>query len=230
MSAAILTNTCAACGAEESLDALLLRMIDDDQVRRLIADVLTSSLPLGGLMVRYLRLHKPTKQKLRMDKCAKVLAELVPDVQRTAIQRNGRTWAVSFDSWKAAFQAVFDAATKGTLTLPLEGNGYLYATLMRMADKAEGQQERETELDRTRPRQDTVQVKGQSMTIGEGLESVYGNGTSTSVLPTVEKPLPTQPRPQSPMVRAIRAEIAAKAARANAPMTDLPTEKGLHDE
>lgn len=231
MSATILTNTCAACGAEESLDALLLRMIDDDQVRRLIADVLTSSLPLGGLMVRYLRLHKPTKQKLRMDKCAKVLAELVPDVQRTAIQRNGRTWAVSLDSWKAAFQAVFDAATKGTLTLPLEGNGYLYATLMRMADKAEGQEERQTEADRARPRQDTVQVKGQSMTIGEGLESVYGNGPAVGAIAHGgQAAAPQKPRSESPMVRAIKAEIAAKAALTKASPKDLTTEKGLHHE
>lgn len=231
MSISILTNTCAACGAEESLDALLLRMIDDDQVRRLIADVLSTSLPLGGLMVRYLRLHKPLKQKLRMDKCAKVLAELVPDVQRTAIQRNGRTWAVSLDSWKAAFQAVFDAATKGTLTLPLEGNGYLYATLMRMADKAEGQQERQTEADRARPRQDTVQVKGQSMTIGEGLENIYGSAPASAPLPTVDRPLaPQRPRTESTMVRAIKAEIAAKAALAKASPKDLTTEKGLHHE
>jgi hypothetical protein len=55
MSIATLTNTCPSCGAEESLDAVILRMIDDDQVRRLIASVLTTSLPLGGLLVRYLR-------------------------------------------------------------------------------------------------------------------------------------------------------------------------------
>lgn len=220
MSAATLTNTCAACGAEESLDALLLRMIDDDQVRRLIADVLTSSLPLGGLMVRYLRLHKPTKQKLRMDKCAKVLAELVPDVQRTAIQRNGRTWAVSLDSWKAAFQAVFDAATKGTLTLPLEGNGYLYATLMRMADKAEGQQERQTETDRAnRVTTNTVTVKGQPMAIGAALEQVYGGRD-----PALAK-LDADSHKAAPMPEAVRQKLAALRGP-----KDLPTEKGLHRE
>lgn len=219
MSAANLTHTCAACGAEESLDALLLRMIDDDQVRRLIADVLTTSLPLGGLLVRYLRLHKPLKQKLRMDKCATLLAELVPDIQRTAIQRNGRTWAVSFDSWKAALQAVFDAATKGTLTLTLQGNGYLYATLMRMADKAEGQQERQTEAERARPRQDTVTVKGQSMSIGEALERVHGGRD-----PALAK-LDADNRKAAPMPDDVRQKLAALRGR-----KDLPTEKGLHDE
>ena len=59
MSAADLTHTCVVCGAEESLDALLMRMIDDDEARRLLADVVTMSLPLGGQVVQYLRLHKP---------------------------------------------------------------------------------------------------------------------------------------------------------------------------
>ena len=81
-------NTCPSCGAEESLDALLLRMIDDNTVRGLIADVLTASFPLGGIVVRYLRLHKPLKQQLRMEKVARLLAELVPDVQRNAIERS----------------------------------------------------------------------------------------------------------------------------------------------
>ena len=54
-----LLNTCQVCGAEESLDAMLARMIDDGEVRRLIADVVTRSMVLGGHVVRYLRLHKP---------------------------------------------------------------------------------------------------------------------------------------------------------------------------
>lgn len=174
MSIAALTNTCPSCGAEESLDALLMRMIDDDQVRRLIADVLTASLPLGGLLVRYLRLHKPLKQRLRMDKCAKLLEELVPDIQRTAIQRNGRMWAVSGDSWKGALQAVFDAQARGTLNLPLEGNGYLYATLMRMADRTEAAQERDTEAGRKHGAPGAaVTVNTAPMSIGAALDKVF---------------------------------------------------------
>ena len=96
-------NTCVTCGAEESLDALLLRMIDDDTVRRLIADVVTTSLPLGGVVVRYLRLHKPPKQKLRMTVVAKLLGELGPDMRRAVIERDGRRCAVSADDWKGAF-------------------------------------------------------------------------------------------------------------------------------
>ncbi len=50
MSAAGLINTCAACGAEESLDNLLHRMIDDDDVRRLVAELVMLNLALGGLV------------------------------------------------------------------------------------------------------------------------------------------------------------------------------------
>ena len=168
-------NQCAACGAEESLDALLLRMIDDDTVRRLIADVLAASFPLGGLVVRYLRLHKPPKQKLRMDKIARLLAELVPDVRRNAIDRNGRVWAVSAEDWRGAFEAVFTAVDKGTLVVPLPGNAYLYSVLMRKSDKTEAGEENQRELERrVGPRQDTVTVRGQVMSIGQGLEQVYG--------------------------------------------------------
>jgi hypothetical protein len=220
MTLATLTNTCPSCGAEESLDAVIMRMIDDDQVRHLIASVLTTSLPLGGLVVRYLRLHKPIKQRLRMDKCAKLLAELVPDIQRTAIERNGRIWAVGLEGWKAAFQAVFDAQTKGSLTLPLEGNGYLYATLMRMADKTEGQQERQTEADRAhRMTANTVTVKGQPMAIGAALDQVYGGRD-----PELAK-LDEDTKRAAPMPTAIRAQLAAIRRGIPAQTNDLPTEE-----
>ena len=137
-----LINTCATCGAEESLDALIHRMIDDEQVRRLIADIMTTSLPLGGLVLRYLRLHKPAKQKLRMDKVAKILGELLGDMQRGTIERKGRGWAIDKEGWKLALEAVFAAELKGSLTLPLDGNAYLYEVVMRLCDKAEGEAEK----------------------------------------------------------------------------------------
>lgn len=192
-----LTNTCPACGAEESLDSLLARMVDDDGVRRLIADVLIKSLPLGALVVRYLRLFKPPKQKLRMATVEKVLAELVPDIQRAVIERKGRVWATSPDSWKAAFQAVFEANDKGNLTLPLQGNGYLYEVLLRMADKVEAAQERGAE-DERRQRAGSVAAAAPVADL------------VASVLP------PAQPRRDSPLVRQMKAEIAARRGQGDA--------------
>lgn len=198
-----LTNTCTACGAEESLDALLLRMIDDDQVRRLIADVITASLPLGGLVVRYLRLHKPLKQKLRMALVAKLLAELLPDMQRGTIERTGRTWTTSLDSWKAALQAVFDAQAKGTLALPLQGNGYLYQVLMRMADKDEAALEKQTH-DARRART----AAPSSSTAARPVADVLASAAVQAATP----PPPAGPKVDSPTVRAFKAQLAAKKA------------------
>lgn len=148
MSTASFINACPVCGAEESLDALLMRMIDDAEARGLIADVIAASLPLGKDVLRYLRLHTPAKQRLRMTTARKLLAELVPDLQRVAIERKGRIWAVSGDTWKAAFQAIFDLAERGSLTLPLAGNGYLYSVVTRMVDRDEAAAENDREVER----------------------------------------------------------------------------------
>lgn len=167
-------NTCQVCGAEESLDALIVRMIDDAVVRGLVHDVLKLSLPLGSLLVRYIRLHKPPKQRLRATRLRELVAELVTDMQRNVVERHGRTWAVSIDDWRGAFDAVFTAVDRGTLQLPLQGNGYLYQVLTRKSDQAEAAQEAQREQQRrTAPRADTVQVKGQALPIGEALQVAY---------------------------------------------------------
>lgn len=211
MSTTTLINTCTVCGAEEGLDTLLRRMIDDDQVRRLIADVLTASLPLGALVVRYLRLHKPPQQKLRMSVVAKLLAELVPDLKRHVIERAGRSWDVNGDSWKAALQAVFDAHDKGTLSLPLKGNGYLYQVLMRLADKTEAVAEKQVEqARRAPPRQDTVQVRGQTMTIGDALQVVHA-GRDATLVRLESEAAKAAPMPEA--VKAYKAQLAKKGAQ-----------------
>lgn len=134
-------NTCAACGAEESLDALINRIISDQDTRVLIADVLCMSLRLGGRVVKYLRHFKPPAQQLRMKKAGRVLAELVPDMQRASIMRKGREWPAPQDAWLAGFDAVDKAAADGSLRVPLENNAYLYEVVMRLADKLEGELE-----------------------------------------------------------------------------------------
>lgn len=185
------------------MDALIARMVEDDQVRRLIGSILITNFPLGGMVVRYLRLHKPPKQKLRMDKLAKLLGEIAPDIERTAIERNGRTWVVGPDAWRAAFDAVFDAQAKGTLTLPLDGNGYLYATLMRMANRTEATQERDLEASRKQGQTTgTVTVRGQPMAIGAVLDQAYGGRD-----PTLLK-IDADNKRAAPMPDSVRAKIA----------------------
>jgi hypothetical protein len=208
MAETVFVNTCASCGAEESLDSVLRRMIDDDATRRLIADVVSISLPLGNLVVRYLRLHKPPKQRLSMAKAAKVLAELLPDLQRDVVQRNGRTWTVTLDDWKGAFQAVFDAVERGSLAVPLaQGNGYLYGVLVNKSNQTEAEAETAREDERRRGVvKGTVQVRGQSMDIGTALDVVYGGGIPPAPA------MPPGPKTDSYTVRKFKEAIAAKKA------------------
>ena len=205
MSTAALINACTVCGAEESLDALLHRMIDDDTVRRLIAQVVNDSLPLGALVVRYLRLHKPARQRLRMKIVAQLLAELVPDMQRGRIERSGRSWVCDGDGWKAALQAVFDAQDKGTLGLPLQGNGYLYQVLMNMADKTEAVLEKHTDAVR-RGRGHTAGAQP----VGAVLDQLLGEAPAAPVAIPAAPRAPAGPRIESQTVRAMKAALAPK--------------------
>lgn len=140
-----LVNTCPVCGAEESLDAMLARMIEDDEARRLIAEVMTRSFVLGGHVARYLRLHKPPKHRLTMAKARAILAELVPAVVGGGFERKGRTWQLDRDGWDAAFAAVFRQAESGAMRLPLTANAYLFEVAMQLADKAEAAVEKQHE-------------------------------------------------------------------------------------
>lgn len=212
-----LVNTCATCGAEESLDALIHRMIDDDQVRRLIADIMTTSLPLGGLVLRYLRLHKPARQKLRMDKVAKILGELLGDMQRGTIERKGRGWAIDKEGWKLALEAVFAAELKGSLTLPLDGNAYLYEVVMRLSDKAEGEAEK------------AAATSSKSRAFQSGAQSIADLAEAAMAgQPVAAQPKATplviaapRERVESPTVKAFKAEQAQKLAlRAAKPIDD----------
>lgn len=203
-----LVNTCTVCGAEESLDALIHRMIDDEQVRRLIADIMTTSLPLGGLVLRYLRLHKPAKQKLRMDKVAKILHELLGDMQRNCIERKGREWHIDKEGWKLALEAVFAAELKGSLTLPLDGNAYLYEVIMRLSDKAEGEAEKTAQAS-SRGRA----YQGGAKSIAELADAALAAPSEAATAPAA-KPVIATPRKheESRYAKAVKAEIAAKLA------------------
>ena len=194
-------NVCPACGAEESLDALIFRMIDDDTARRLIHDTLKLSLPLGALLMRYIRLHKPPKQRLRMTRLQELLTELVADMQCSVIERHGRAWAVSIDDWRGGFDAVFQAVEKGTLQLPLQGNGYLYQVLTRKADQAEGAQEAKRELDRRNAGR--AHSSAAPTSVGDLLAAAPAAAPSPAPRPAAPAAAPGM----SPTVRAMRAAI-----------------------
>ena len=203
---------CPNCGAGMSLDAL----IGHDALRQLLAQTLLSGLPFGRQLLRYLGLFRPAKRELRPDRAARLLGEVLADVQRGAITRRGRDWSAPHALWAAGLDAVLDAAAGGSLTLPLTDHAYLYEVLMRLADKQEAAQEAQREQQRRSPAARTsVQVHGQSL----GVLDALGKD------PALQK-LESDARAAAPMPEAVRARLAhlrgkgASAVPASAPGTE----------
>jgi hypothetical protein len=194
-----LVNTCPSCGAEESLDVMFSRMVDDDIVRRAIHDVVIKSLPLGAMLLRYIRLHKPPKQRLRMTRLRELLSELAGDMARNVIERHGRTWAVTNDDWRGAFEAVFTAADKGTLRLPLQSNSYLYQVLSRQADEVEAAQEEKREQERRNA------GRAHSSAAPTNVGELLAAAAPPSAAPRHAASMPSPG--MSPTVRAMRAQV-----------------------
>lgn len=162
---------CPACGTELSLEHLVGHLDDEQAFSRLVA----LSVPMAHLVVLYIGLFTPEKQRLTLRKKVRLIAQLLPDLRRQAITHRGRDWPAPHATWAAAIEQMLAARTAGRLDLPMTGHGYLYAILAGMADKVEAQAEREHEAERrTGPRQDTVQVRGQALPIGEALQVAYG--------------------------------------------------------
>ena len=79
--------------------------------------------------------------------------------------------SVSNANWQDAIAQMLRQRDAGTLETPLGGHVYLYTVLAGLAAKQPRQQ---AGPDAARPRQDTVTVRGQTMTIGDAVQAVYG--------------------------------------------------------
>lgn len=190
--------TCPACRAEMDLDVLL----SHEEGRHVLANIVTLGVPLGAQLLRYVGMFRPGKRALAMSRTLALLAEILPDLQRGAINRKGRDWTTTPSMWSQAIEQLLASRDKGSLTLPLTSHGYLYEVLCGMSDKAEAQVERDRQADqRSRPH-------------------IAGPTSLDQVLSPVIQPVTTVPAPvpsgPSPMALKIRAEIADKLARRTA--------------
>lgn len=161
---------CPACGAEYDLSVAFAHETDQRALARLAA----ISIPLGGRVMRYVGLFTPPKHRLTTAKKIKLIHQLLPDLERKAITHKGRDWPAPLEAWAMAFDQMLAARDAQRLELPMKGHAYLYAILAGMADKHEAQAEQQRELQqRTAPRRDTVQVKGQALEIGQALQVTF---------------------------------------------------------
>lgn len=131
-----------------------------------------------------------------------VIAQILPDLQRSAITHKGRDWAAPHAAWGQAIDQMLGARDAGRLDLPMAGHGYLYAILAGLADKQEAQAEQAREYQqRTGPRAATTHGPA---SVADLVQRPLGTGAPV--------PKPAAPPDTSPTVRAMRAAIAARAA------------------
>ncbi len=188
--------TCPTCGTE--LDILTLFAHADDQ--RALARLASVSIPLGARVLQYIGLFKPAKQSLTAAKKIKLILQLLPDLERQAINHKGRDWTAPLSAWANAIDQMLASRDTGKLELPMKGHGYLYSVLAGMANKHEASAEAKAEADRrTAPIRDTVTVRGQAMSIGNALQVQYGG--KDPALAAIEESSRTA-APMPPEVRA----------------------------
>ncbi|ATB63761.1 hypothetical protein [Pseudomonas mosselii] len=123
---------CPNCGTTLSLDALIAH----DGAREALGIAFKLSGSLGNALVRYLGLFRPETRELTMDRVAKLLAELLPDVQSQRIERGGQVFSAPPECWAWAIDQALSARETGRLATPLKGHGWLYQVMTQYQPQA----------------------------------------------------------------------------------------------
>jgi hypothetical protein len=116
---------CPTCGSTLSLDALVAH----DGAREALATAFKISGHFGSAVVRYLALFRPETRELTMDRVAKLLGEILPDVQAQRISRDGHLFEAPLEAWIWGLEQTVDARNSGRLKPPLKTHGYLYEVI-----------------------------------------------------------------------------------------------------
>ena len=201
---------CPACGADFDLSTLFASEAEQQAFDRLVATIL----PIGRQVLLYIGLFTPPRQRLTAAKKFKLLYQLAPDLERRAITFKGRDWAAPLPAWSLAIDQMLASRTAGRLELPMKGHGYLYAMLAGMADKAEASAEQQREAERrTQPERGVVQVRSQSIGIGQVLPVAAPKSVQDATLAALD----ARDRNAAPMPPEVRAKIDALRGRPRDP-------------
>lgn len=166
--------SCPMCGTHLDLGHLLV----DAENRSAFMRLMAVATPLAGYLEKYVYLFSPPKTSLTLRKQARIILQLLPDLERRAITHRGRDWAVPMNLWEQGIEQMLALRDAGKLELPMTGHKYLYAILTSLADKAEAVIEVQTEAAKRAPVQAaSFQVRGQSMPMGQALATVFGDVT-----------------------------------------------------
>lgn len=117
---------CPNCGTANSLDSL----VNDAAAAEVMKMLLELDADIGKAAIRYIGLFRPEKSQLSWGRTAKLLKELLPQIQTASIERDGTVYAAPMEAWLYALHEVLAAREAGRLKTPLKSHGYLYEILV----------------------------------------------------------------------------------------------------
>lgn len=129
---------CPGCGLRTPMEIA----VQHEAARQVLAEAIEAHGEYGRALLAYVGLHRPKQRALTWDKLARLVGELLAMRRAGEIVRDGKRHAMTDALWVEGFHAVRDAAGK-TLTLPLDGHGYLLAVLASLAERAQSAAEAE---------------------------------------------------------------------------------------
>lgn len=134
----MLTGVCPGCGLRADLDVFALQA----DTNAALAAALALPAPLGGRILRYLRLFSPPSKTLALGKATRLLVELAETIGSTQVSRRGIVHVAPLALWEAALDAVLAQPPEA---LPLSGHGYLLQVAWNLAERAAARGERQAE-------------------------------------------------------------------------------------
>ncbi|MDO5625032.1 MAG: hypothetical protein Q4G71_10110, partial [Pseudomonadota bacterium] len=131
-----------SCAAQGHISAFLV----EDDAKRMITAVIALPVELQRAALDYLGLFKPPKSALQLKRANRLvceLAALATDGEVCRDERSGVRRPATVAMWASGIEIML--AQRASLTLPLDGHGYLRAVVFGLADKADAAAEREKE-------------------------------------------------------------------------------------
>ena len=122
---------CPSCGAQMSLDTV----IDDSAAAQALQSALEMS-AVGTLVIRYLALFRPAKNKLTWPRVASLLGELLPSIKSQRLERDGQVVDAPHQAWAQALEKTLAARDAGALRTPLKTHGYLFEIVVAESARA----------------------------------------------------------------------------------------------
>lgn len=131
---------CPDCGFRTPFEVA----IQHDAARDAISRCMRSHGELGAALMTYIALHRPRQRSMTWEKTARLLTEVLDMIDAGYVVVDGQRHAATRELWIEACAAVKDASTK-TLTLPLDGHGYILRILVSLSTKARAAGVRQSE-------------------------------------------------------------------------------------